>query len=220
MANPYDYVKGNQYGLSEQDWNNAILDSSGHALTGSALTDSLKEAQAYNQKQASAAAVNNFNPGTFQYNANNPAMQAIQNQVQAGAMRTGENQASQLASRGVQDSGQSAMASARNQQLANTNISNARGQDFQNGLTNFNNQNQQKFQNLLSTANMNTSDYQNAQNNYYQDLAVQSQNAMNEFQKQQANDPWNKYIAPLLGAGAGLAGSVISSGIKYGKSGS
>ena len=134
----------------------------------------------------------------FAFNKNNDYINQMLREGQGTMAQSGQNLTRTLASRGTTDSGQATRGQAQLAGQAQGINQSIIGNDYIRQLQRYDTQKGQAFNQLVTGTQMGFQEKQAAQEAFYQQQAIDQQNAILKFQEEQANDPWNKYIAPLL----------------------
>lgn len=142
------------------------------------------------------------NPFTF--DKNNPYLQTQQRTAENQLKQASTGAASMLAQRGTTDSGQAYRTGAQLAGQAQGQMSTLTGQDYLRQMGEYQNKEGTAYNQALTGYNLGFQEKQAALDQYYKDQAIQQQQALLEFQEEQANDPWNKYIQPLMGFVGGI----------------
>lgn len=152
-------------------------------------------------------AVTSYKPEEFKYSTSNPYLASIQRQYGSGMEQTKEAITKNLASRGLTDSGLATRAYAKAQQAQTQDMANIAGQDYLRQYNQYIGEEQNRWNRLMGQYSVANQAYTQAKDDYFNQLAIQQQNAINEYQKQQANEiNWGGVATTALGVGALTAG--------------
>ena len=152
------------------------------------------------QKQQFQDAALNFKGTEFKFDPNNPELTALKKSLAYSSENAKENTAQQMAQRGMSNSGAALRANARTDQQLGNNIADVTGRSWQTQLAQNTQANQTAFSQTMSKFGVANDVYQQAQNEYYNQLTIQTQDTMFEYQKGQ--DKINNVINGVKAVGS------------------
>jgi hypothetical protein len=153
--------------------------------------------------------IQNFKNDAFDFNMNNPMVNALKSQFGTQEKSNSQEMARNMAARGVTDSGQMDRALIGRQQAEQGAMTQIAGSEYARQLSDWKETNREKYARMLKSYELESADYQRSMDEYWQNLTLQQEKAMDDFQKAQANDPWNKYVLPILDFGAKTADAIL-----------
>ena len=156
------------------------------------------------QKQQFQDAALNFKGTEFKFDPNNPELTALKKSLAYSSENAKENTAQQIAQRGMSNSGAALRANARTDQQLGNNIADVTGRSWQTQLAQNTQANQTAFSQTMAKFGVANDVYQQAQNEYYNQLTIQTQDTMFEYQKGQ--DKVNNVINAIGAAGSLMSG--------------
>jgi len=145
----------------------------------------------------------------FQYERSNPYIRAMETQVGQSNADLKKQMAQNLAARGVSDTGEADRAVAGANVQKNAQMANLAGQDYLRQFGDWRSENQRMLGNIGNAYNVEQGEYQSAMNDYYGNLARQSEEAANIAATQPKGFNWAALGKTALGAGTAAASFLI-----------
>ncbi len=172
--------------------------------------DKIKVDEADKLQQEGAQAIRDYKIDDFKFDESNEAMLAVKRAYAQNEQDTRRQIGQSMAQRGMSDSGLSSRINARLSAQTGYNVAQATGQEYLRQQQNWRQEQATKYNLAMAKYNMNSQLYQQAQNQYWQNLAVATENANRIYQQNMQNaDKGTNWGGVVLGTGLMLGGLAL-----------
>lgn len=178
-------------------------------ITAKVASNKMRESE--KQQELFANEIKNYKISDFNFDPSNEAMLATKQAYAQNEQDTRRDLGQAMAQRGVSDSGLANRMGARLSSQTGQNIAQAQGQEYLRQQQQWGQNESRRYGLAMDKYNVSSQLYDKAQNQFWQSLSVQTENANRAYQQQIQNEDsgwsWGK---ALSGAGTGaLAGSTV-----------